>query len=68
MSLFTLKEACEMNTNFKHLAEVLKTEMEKQAFRSNDFPNLKTKYEYLTELVNLIHNETFEETNNERKP
>lgn len=58
---YTLKEACRMNQNFDVLADLLKTEMEGRAFRTNDYPTLKIKYEFLTEILNIIKNETIEE-------
>lgn len=58
---YTLKEACRMNTNFDVLADLLKKDMESRAFRTDDYLSLKLKYEYLTELVNIIKNETIEE-------
>lgn len=58
----TLKDACEQCVGFKEVAHILQNEMKEKAFRTDDYPSLKLKHEYLTELVNIIENETFKET------
>lgn len=62
----TLKEACLQCTEFHLLAGLLKEKMERDAFKSTtNYETLKIKYEYLTELVTTIANETLEENTDE---
>lgn len=66
--MLTLKEACQQVKEFKTLADILKVEMEKRAFRmGSDFETLSIKYNYLNELVTIIQNETLETTKENTK-
>ncbi|MGL5964470.1 MAG: hypothetical protein ACRCZ2_08780 [Fusobacteriaceae bacterium] len=68
--MLTLKEACLQVKEFETLANILKQEMEKKAFRSgSDFETMKIKYEFLGEITNIIANETIQpdETSKENK-